>query len=280
MSGVNGAGKVLAAGSFRDLDVRDVRFLQEAHRFGRVSALILPAASAEIAQPGAPCVKAFPLEERRYFVESIRYVDSVEPATPAAPGDLGDIHLVLLRQTDETTDEASRLLEACRNESTDLRILSDTDLDGFPPHDLSIPSTGQGGKRVVVTGCFDWLHTGHIRFFEEVSGYGELYVVVGSDRNVQLLKGKGHPLYPEEHRCYMAGAPRFVERAYVSSGTGWMDAQPEIEQIRPDIYAVNEDGDKPEKRIFCKEHGIEYLVLKRTPKKGMPPRSSTNLRGF
>jgi hypothetical protein len=59
-----------------------------------------------------------------------------------------------------------------------------------------------------------------------------------------------------------------------------MDAEPEIAQIRPHIYAVNEDGDKPEKRAFCAEHGLEYVVLKRTPKEGLPRRSSTDLRGF
>ncbi len=41
-------------------------------------------------------------------------------------------------------------------------------------------------KKVVVTGCYDWFHSGHVRFFEEVSGYGDLYVVAGSDENVRL----------------------------------------------------------------------------------------------
>jgi hypothetical protein len=43
---------------------------------------------------------------------------------------------------------------------------------------------------------------------------------------------------------------------------------------------VNEDGDKPEKRDYCREHGIEYVVLKRLPKEGLPRRESTKLRGF
>jgi hypothetical protein len=43
---------------------------------------------------------------------------------------------------------------------------------------------------------------------------------------------------------------------------------------------VNEDGDKPEKREFCKAHGIQYVVLKRMPKEGLPIRESTVLRGF
>jgi len=43
---------------------------------------------------------------------------------------------------------------------------------------------------------------------------------------------------------------------------------------------VNEDGDKIEKRRFCEENGLEYIVLKRTPKSGLPRRSSTDLRGY
>jgi hypothetical protein len=46
------------------------------------------------------------------------------------------------------------------------------------------------------------------------------------------------------------------------------------------MYAVNADGDKPEKREFCRTHGIQYVVLTRTPKEGLPRRQSTDLRGF
>jgi hypothetical protein len=59
-----------------------------------------------------------------------------------------------------------------------------------------------------------------------------------------------------------------------------MDAEPEIDKIKPDIYAVNEDGDKSEKRAFCYGRGIEYVVLKRNPKDGLPHRESTLLRCF
>jgi hypothetical protein len=59
-----------------------------------------------------------------------------------------------------------------------------------------------------------------------------------------------------------------------------MDAEPEIEWIAPTHYVVNEDGDQPEKRVFCEQRGIEYVVLKRVPQAGLPARSSTALRGF
>jgi hypothetical protein len=59
-----------------------------------------------------------------------------------------------------------------------------------------------------------------------------------------------------------------------------LDAEPEIAIIKPHFYVVNEDGDKPEKRDFCGQHGIQYVVLKRIPKEGLPKRESTELRGF
>ena len=43
---------------------------------------------------------------------------------------------------------------------------------------------------------------------------------------------------------------------------------------------MNEDGDKPVKREYCERRGIEYVVLKRVPKAGLPRRESTDLRGF
>ena len=78
----------------------------------------------------------------------------------------------------------------------------------------------------------------------------------------------------------MVGAVKNVHRCLVSSGSGWMDAEPEIDAIRPTHYVVNEDGDQPEKRAFCAAHGIDYVVLERKPHAGLPARSSTALRGF
>jgi cytidyltransferase-like protein len=133
---------------------------------------------------------------------------------------------------------------------------------------------------VLATGSFDWLHAGHLRFFEESAALGELTVVVGHDANIRLLKGEGHPRFGQEERLFMVSAVRAVSQALISTGTGWLDAAPEIERLQPDIYVVNEDGDKPEKSAFCRDHGIRYVVLKRAPKPGLPRRSSTELRGF
>jgi hypothetical protein len=73
---------------------------------------------------------------------------------------------------------------------------------------------------------------------------------------------------------------RSVSQAFVASGSGFLDVEPEIERIGPDIYLVNQDGDRLEKREFCRAHGLQYMVLQRLPKDGLPARQSTHLRGF
>jgi hypothetical protein len=78
----------------------------------------------------------------------------------------------------------------------------------------------------------------------------------------------------------MVQAIRSVSQAFISAGSGYLDVEPEIERVRPDIYLVNVDGDRPEKREFCRKHGLEYVVLQRLPKDGLPARQSTYLRGF
>ena len=105
-------------------------------------------------------------------------------------------------------------------------------------------------------------------------------MIVGSDANVRLLKGDGHPMFSQEQRRYAIGAVRHVKQALISSGSGWLDADPEIRRIKPDVFVVNEDGDKGGKREYCAKLGMEYVVLKRAPAPGLPARSSTDLRGF
>ena len=72
---------------------------------------------------------------------------------------------------------------------------------------------------VLVSGCYDLLHAGHIAFFREASSYGKLYVSVGSDANIGLLKGK-RPVFSEAERLYIVKAIRYVEDALHRLGRG------------------------------------------------------------
>jgi len=133
-------------------------------------------------------------------------------------------------------------------------------------------------KTVLVTGCFDLLHSGHVAFLEEASRYGDLVVGIGSDETVRDLKGR-YPVYTEQERKYILEALRCVSRCTVNSGQGILDFAPDLEKIRPDILFVNEDGNSPEKEELCRQRGIEYVVSRRIPHASLPARSTTALRG-
>ena len=197
----------------------------------------------------------------------------LEPAAEQV-GVQPDLLVVNEAQNSETTRAD------CQARGIDYRVLREEDLRGVPEYAPEQPGSASGRKKVLVTGCYDWVHSGHVRFFEEVSTYGDLYVVVGHDANIRLLKGPGHPLIPQAERRYVVGSIRHVTQALIATGDGWVDADPEVRRLKPDIYAVNEDGDRGGKREYCATMGIEYLVLKRTPAPGLTPRTSTDLRGF
>jgi cytidyltransferase-like protein len=132
-------------------------------------------------------------------------------------------------------------------------------------------------KKVFVTGCFDLLHSGHIAFLKEAAMYGDLYVCIGSDENVFSLKGR-YPITNQEERKYMIDALACVKECRVNTGWGIMDFINELDDVKPDIFVVNEDGSTPAKAALCQEKKIEYLVLKRIPHANLPQRSTTSLR--
>jgi cytidyltransferase-like protein len=132
-------------------------------------------------------------------------------------------------------------------------------------------------KRVFVSGCFDMLHSGHVEFLQRAAAYGDLYVALGSDRTVYELKGR-IPVTEEEERRFMVQALSCVCQAFISSGSGYLDSEPELRALQPNLFIVNEDGSAPAKRKLCEELGIEYIVLQRNPHAGLPSRSTTSLR--
>jgi len=271
--------KVVVSGSFDNLGYQDVRLLEEAARFGSLHVFLWSDELVRFQDGNCPI---FPLQEREYLIQGIRYVNEVYVVNRLHDRDSfpnfdesGSTTWVV---SEASNNAAKRLF--CASYGLKYQVVKQASLKNIPIPQSNNHQAPSQSKKVVVTGCYDWFHSGHLRFFEEVSTYGDLYVVVGSDKNVHLLKGEGHPMFPEGERRYMVQSVRYVKQALISSGNGWTDAEPEIAQIRPDFYVVNEDGDVFEKRKFCEDREIDYVVLKRTPKEGLPRRQSTDLRGF
>ena len=67
---------------------------------------------------------------------------------------------------------------------------------------LGAQYAAQGKKLVLTNGCFDLLHTGHVRYLEQARGCGDaLIVAVNSDASVRELKGPDRPLNMELDRA-------------------------------------------------------------------------------
>lgn len=142
-------------------------------------------------------------------------------------------------------------------------------------------------KKVFVSGCYDLLHSGHVEFFRQAAEYGDLYVGIGSDKTIEEYKHH-KTVYSEQERLFMVKSIRYVKDAFINAGSGIMDFVPTVEALKPDILVVNSDGGNEDKRRFCEEHGIQYVVLERTPHVVQDPstgsgtalkaRSSTDLK--
>ena len=271
--------RVVTTGAFDDLRSVDVRFLEEAAKLGELTVLLWSDEAIHERQGRAP---KFSEPERLYLLRAIRYVSHVRvldgsilpDALPEPLPQAADAWVVI-----QSEDNAAKKA-LCLTRGIRYFVISPDVLRGFPDVSTRQSITVPSRKKVVVTGCYDWFHSGHVRFFEEASQHGDLYVVVGHDANIRALKGPSHPLLSQDERRYLVGSVRSVKQAMISTGEGWLDADPEIQMLKPDIYCVNEDGDRGGKREYCESRGIEYLVLKRTPAPGLPQRTSTHLRGF
>ena len=267
--------RVVVQAGLDDLRSDDVRFLEEAAKLGPLHVRI-PSDELVVGLTGS--APKFPVAERLFLADSLRWASSAEVVEHPISAVLHHLGAEGAALAVRGEDHDPALQASADYAKVAYHVISPEDRAGFPI--IEPAPLPEGAPTVIVTGCFDWLHSGHIRFFMDAAQHGALYVVIGSDRNVALLKGEGHPLQGEDERRYMVGSMRPVYRCLVSTGSGWMDAEPEIDDIKPTYYVVNEDGDKPEKREFCAAHRLEYLVLERVPHEGLPARSSTDLRGF
>jgi cytidyltransferase-like protein len=202
------ASHVVVCGGFDDIRVEDVRFLDEAARLGPLHVLLW---SDDLVREATGRDPKFPQEERLYFVQAIRYVERAHLVE--APADPYELPLVsgvhprtwAIREAEQDSDKRA----FCEEHRLEYRIFTDHELARFAEDCLPEPGLSSR-KKVLVTGCYDWFHSGHVRFFEEVSELGDLYAVVGHDANIRLLKGEGHPMFSQDQRRYMVGSIRHL----------------------------------------------------------------------
>lgn len=98
-------------------------------------------------------------------------------------------------------------------------------------------------KRVVlVGGCFDVIHFGHISFLKKAKSHGDhLVIALESDDNVRRRKGENRPIHSQEQRKAMLEALSCVDDVIplpvMTHDDEYFDM---VTRVKPTIIAVTE----------------------------------------
>ena len=117
-------------------------------------------------------------------------------------------------------------------------------------------------KVVLVNGCWDLLHYGHLLHLEAAKKMGS-FMVVSVTHDNYVNKGAGRPVYPHRQRSALLAALRCVDEVIVVKSL--ISA---MKLVRPDILVKGidyKDGLDQEHQDYCKQYGIEIRYTD-TPK--------------
>ena len=105
--------------------------------------------------------------------------------------------------------------------------------------DILLDHKKKSQKIAFTNGCFDILHTGHIRYLSAARSIADLLVVaVNSDDSVRKIKGEKRPLIPESERAEILAALEFVDYVVIFNET---DPYEIISYLLPDILVKGAD---------------------------------------
>jgi rfaE bifunctional protein nucleotidyltransferase chain/domain len=101
------------------------------------------------------------------------------------------------------------------------------------------------GRTVVVGGCFDIIHIGHISFLNEAKMYGDtLVVLLESDASIKKWKGINRPIHTQSERAEILNAFSMIDYIVLLPEMKDDTAYDElIKQISP-AYIITTIGDK------------------------------------
>ena len=116
--------------------------------------------------------------------------------------------------------------------------------------------------KVVATGVFDIIHSGHAHFLNAAKEHGdELVVIVANDDTVRKMKGE--PILSDEMRAEMVSHFKPVNHVVIGRPGDMLDII--VEEIKPDVIALGYD-----QRLFStgeletklSERGIKVKVVR------------------
>jgi len=141
-----------------------------------------------------------------------------------------------------------------------LKINKPSDLDK-----IEITSLDRAAKKIVlVGGCFDIVHLGHIEFLEKAKAEGEILIVLlESDENIKKNKGANRPINNQKDRAIFLTKLKMVDYVVLlpemKRDEDYLEV---IKKIKAKIIAVSENDINLEKKVKeAREIGAKIVIV-------------------
>lgn len=125
-------------------------------------------------------------------------------------------------------------------------------------------------KKIFVSGAFHVLHAGHVKFFQDARALGD-YLIVSYPPSDLLwrLYGRKSLLDDADKLAVISSLEQVDEVVLSTDENAALSFETAFLQAKPDVLAVTtDDRYKEEKRRFCAEHGVEFVVLEKAAPEG------------
>ncbi len=126
-----------------------------------------------------------------------------------------------------------------------------------------------GKKIVLVGGCFDILHTGHIEFLSKAKDQGDfLIVALENDKKVNKLKGKGRPINSQVTRSTVLKSLPSVDLVMLLPDMNDnQNYETLVKLVEPDIIAMTKGNQVYEwEKEYMNTTGVKIVAV--TPRIG------------
>lgn len=96
-------------------------------------------------------------------------------------------------------------------------------------------------QKVLVGGCFDILHYGHLHFLKNAKKHGNyLVVLLESDARIKKLKGSNRPIHNQDQRREILESLKFVDEVILTKDQMTdEDYKSLVIEINPNVIAIS-----------------------------------------
>ncbi|MFH0922652.1 MAG: adenylyltransferase/cytidyltransferase family protein [Candidatus Micrarchaeota archaeon] len=132
-------------------------------------------------------------------------------------------------------------------------------------------------KTVVVAGCFDLLHLGHLKLFSEARKHGDkLVVLLARDANICKTKAR-KPFFNEKERKALLEALEVVDEVVPGA---LKDRYSKLKAIKPDVFVLGYDQDNvaAELKEFFKHNKLRVKIVRLKKGVNVAKYKSTRIR--